>query len=188
MSSDSYDSPRFSGKAKFTPEEDAKLKALVEVSGPYHWEAKSVQMPGKSARQCRDRWFNYLEPKLNQEEWTDDEDQKLIDKYLQVGPHWKLIADYLVNRSTNAVRNRLLKLQRKQIVPEIEFTKRMKMAKHAKAKAARQDEVKVAPTPVESKEFDFLEDIEKASSDIFDQIFLSNDTELEAAFQQFWAS
>lgn len=187
MSSYSIDLPRFTGKAKFTPEEDAMLKALVEVTGPYHWEAKSSQMPGKSARQCRDRWFNYLDPKLNLDDWTEDEDQRLIDKFLQVGPHWKIIADYLGNRSTNAVRNRLLKLQRKQIVPEMEFTKRNKMAKHAKSKAARQNELIETPTQTQSKEFDILEDFEKPSSDIFDQIFLANDSELEAVFQQFWA-
>lgn len=67
-------------------------------------------MNDRNPRQCRERWFNYLSPKLTKEEWTMKEDYLLIKKFNDIGPHWNIISKSFINRSVNSVRNRYVKL------------------------------------------------------------------------------
>jgi hypothetical protein len=47
-------------RAKFRPEEDARLKELVECSGTISWDVVAGEMPGHNARQCREGWKHYV--------------------------------------------------------------------------------------------------------------------------------
>jgi hypothetical protein len=55
--------------SRFTAEEDERLLALVQTQqlhGPaICWLAIAAQMPGRNARQCRDRYNNYINPTLD---------------------------------------------------------------------------------------------------------------------------
>lgn len=97
-------------KSKFTKIEDEKLKQLVSQYGDKEWSLISKQMNDRNPRQCRERWFNYLCPKLTKEEWTMKEDYLLIKKFNDIGPHWNIISKSFINRSVNSVRNRYVKL------------------------------------------------------------------------------
>ncbi|EAY03365.1 Myb-like DNA-binding domain containing protein [Trichomonas vaginalis G3] len=173
-------------KVKFSIEQDNTLKELVQRYGASQWEQKAALIPGKTARQCRDRWFNYLDPKLNQEAWTDEEDQKLIKKYLQVGPHWKIIADYLDNRSTNSVRNRLLKLQRKQCVPESNYYSKKKSGSIQSKKANKEmkqiveksEDIVEQSSPGDQPIGDF--------NSVFDQLFDSKNFDIDSLLDNLW--
>ncbi|MDR0662179.1 MAG: SANT/Myb domain-containing protein, partial [Holosporales bacterium] len=57
----------------FTPEEDRLLREHVKVMGTKDWKGIAQQMSGRNARQCRERWKNYLAPGLNLGLWTKDE-------------------------------------------------------------------------------------------------------------------
>ena len=99
-------------KAKFSKEDDMRLIHLV-LSMPHpDWFWISKQMINRNPRQCRERWFNYLDPTLHKGDWTEEEDEFLLDKYKEFGPHWNAIARFFNGRSGNAVRNRWLLLQR----------------------------------------------------------------------------
>jgi hypothetical protein len=103
-------------KVKFDPSEDKLLFDAVRMFGCANWHRIASLIPGRSARQCRERWTNYLNPDLFNGEWTPDEDRMLRAKYDEIGPKWVLIARFLPGRSKNSVRNRLLQLQRRERV------------------------------------------------------------------------
>jgi hypothetical protein len=63
-------------------------------------------MPGRSARQCRDRWTNYLAPTLSLDPWTPEEDALIIRKVAECGTKWAAIAKEIPRRSDNAIKNR----------------------------------------------------------------------------------
>ncbi|OHT03644.1 hypothetical protein TRFO_28895 [Tritrichomonas foetus] len=91
----------------FTNDEDALLISLMSASSPFKsWEKVASMIPNRTARQCRDRWFNYLSPSIRHDPWTDEEDRKLIELINNFGTHWSQIAKYFEGRSDNHVKNR----------------------------------------------------------------------------------
>ena len=101
-------------RSMFTASEDKKLLKLVEEAGKKpNWRAISIIMKTRTPRQCRERYQNYLNPSLEHENWTPDEDQLIMEKFQELGPKWNLIAKFLHGRTGNATRNRYQSLQRK---------------------------------------------------------------------------
>jgi hypothetical protein len=96
-------------RRKFTPEEDLHLRSLVEQLGTKHWEEISRYLPDRSARQCRNRYKNYLLDSLITNPWTPEEDAIVIAKFHQIGPKWVEIGKLLSGRSGNNVKNRWYK-------------------------------------------------------------------------------
>jgi hypothetical protein len=99
-------------KAKFEPWEDARLLEVVPAHGAVNWHEIAAHFPGRNARQCRERWTNYVNPGLVKSEWTEAEDQILMQTYCEVGPKWFAIAGFLPGRSKNSVKNRYFALKR----------------------------------------------------------------------------
>lgn len=57
-------------RVPFLPEEDEKLKMLVQKFGTKKWLVISNYMNGRSAKQCRDRYMNHLFPGYFNCEWS----------------------------------------------------------------------------------------------------------------------
>ncbi|KAK8836263.1 hypothetical protein M9Y10_039895 [Tritrichomonas musculus] len=95
-----------SKKVKFTKNEDMKLKYLIDKYSTKDWEKIAEHLPPRTARQCRDRWTNYIDPNLSQEPWSHDEDNVLLEMHEKYGNHWKKIGKYLPKRSKNNIKNR----------------------------------------------------------------------------------
>lgn len=93
-------------RRKFTEEEDKKLKKLVEEIGSKKWEDIAKLMPGRTGRQCRDRYQNYLIPGFFNGQWSQQEDDLLKLKYLEYGSQWSEITKFFSNRSANSLKNR----------------------------------------------------------------------------------
>ena len=89
----------------FTPEEDTLLRKLVKKYGSKKWGTISQIMKNRTAKQCRDRYISYLRPCLNSGPWTEKEEQKLFQKYMEIGPKWVKIARSIPGRSGNSVKN-----------------------------------------------------------------------------------
>jgi hypothetical protein len=91
---------------KFSPDEDHHLRSLVQQLGAKSWEAIAAFMPDRTARQCRDRYKNYLLSSLVSDAWTPEEDQLILEKFREIGPKWVEISKLLTGRSGNHVKNR----------------------------------------------------------------------------------
>jgi hypothetical protein len=101
--------PEFISRCKFSLEEDNKLRSLVAGLGTRSWDRIGCFMPGRTARQCRDRYKNYLMDSLVNRPWTPEEDSILIDRFHLLGPKWVEIGKLLNGRSGNNVKNRWYK-------------------------------------------------------------------------------
>jgi hypothetical protein len=100
-------------KRAFTAEEDSRLTELVTTLGDRAWGDVEKQMPGRSCRQCRERWNLYLCPSISNDAWTPEEDVQLIQLFQACGPKWTVIASHFPKRTANNVKNREKQLQRR---------------------------------------------------------------------------
>lgn len=110
-----FKSRKSHSKKRFTPDEDKIIISLVKPNYENDWARISKSLDKRTARQCRDRWCNYLDPSLNRKEWLPEEDDKLMKLFEQKGPQWKFFSIILNGRSINDVRNRYFKLVRKSL-------------------------------------------------------------------------
>lgn len=93
-------------RRKFTPEEDEQLRRLVEENGAHKWDYIATSMPGRTGRQCRDRYQNYLCPGISRDEWTAEEERLLIEKHAEFGSHWAKMTRFFPGRTGTALKNR----------------------------------------------------------------------------------
>jgi hypothetical protein len=102
-----------SSKLKFTGEEDQTIIELVSQFGN-QWSLMSKEMKTRSARQIRERYLNYLDPKRIHGNWTKEEDQKLLSLLSSESKiSWKRVEKDFPGRTDVSIKNRskgLLKL------------------------------------------------------------------------------
>ncbi len=54
-------------------------------SGMSKWSDIAAKIPGRTRKQCKERWFGHLDPNLKQEEWSSSEDAILLGQYAKCG-------------------------------------------------------------------------------------------------------
>lgn len=107
-------------------EEDKLLLNLVLHHGISSWTKIAneinrelhAEVAVRLGKHCRERWINHLNPELNsnfhsEEEWSRQEDLKLIKLQLDMGNSWSKIAKEMTGRTENNVKNRWHSLIRK---------------------------------------------------------------------------
>lgn len=52
----------------------------------------------RSAKQCRERWHNHLDPKINKDPITPEEEKKIFEYHQSLGNKWAQIANILEGR------------------------------------------------------------------------------------------
>eukprot|EP00892_Ulva_mutabilis_P005883 jgi/Ulvmu1/3667/UM017_0081.1 len=78
--------------------EDEILKAAVMKYGLNQWARISSLLNRKSAKQCKARWYEWLDPSIKKTEWTREEDEKLLHLAKVMPTQWRTIAP-LVGRT-----------------------------------------------------------------------------------------
>ena len=114
MDFDGVKQPAYCSKNRFSPEEDRIILNHAKFGEDIDWINISKLLKNKTPRQCKDRWNNYINPNLSIEEWKPEDDDLLLEKYIEYGPRWKAFSLLFKNRSINNIRNRCMKLLKNQ--------------------------------------------------------------------------
>ena len=93
-------------KVMWTEREDEQLRQAINQVGFKNWSVVADMVPGRTGKQCRERWFGMLNPELAKEDWTPEEDQLLIRLHGEYGNSWAKIAEFMPRRSRISLRNR----------------------------------------------------------------------------------
>ncbi|XP_058746798.1 transcription factor MYB114-like [Vicia villosa] len=76
-------------KGKWLPEEDALLRDYVEKYGAKKWDKVREKIKlNRDGKSCRFRWLNSLKPSLKRDPFSEEEIQKLVRLYCELGPKW----------------------------------------------------------------------------------------------------
>jgi hypothetical protein len=93
-------------KHKWTPAEDHWLSTAVGRLGSDNWQRIAAVIPGRTGKQCRERWVGHVSPGIVREDWSPEEDLILVQKQAEFGNHWAKIKTFLPGRSVVAAKNR----------------------------------------------------------------------------------
>jgi hypothetical protein len=53
-----------------------------------NWGEIAAMLKGRSGKQIRERYINKLDPSINHEPWTQDEDNTILKLYYAMGSRW----------------------------------------------------------------------------------------------------
>ena len=68
--------------------EDEILTRFVDQYGAQNWTKASEYLPGRIGKQCRERWFNHLDPTIKKDDWKLEEDIEIVRLHLSLGNKW----------------------------------------------------------------------------------------------------
>ncbi|KAL0327551.1 UNVERIFIED_CONTAM: Transcription factor R-4 [Sesamum angustifolium] len=93
-------------KGPWSKEEDEIIIELVSKLGPKKWSTIAQHLPGRIGKQCRERWHNHLNPNINKEAWTQEEELALIRAHQIYGNKWAELTKFLPGRFVETPFNR----------------------------------------------------------------------------------
>jgi len=93
-------------KGPWTTEEDKQLLNWIKINGPCKWSKCSNIIQGRSGKQCRERWFNTLNPNVKKGNWSPEEEYNIFLLYEKFGSKWSKIASFFEGRTENSIKNR----------------------------------------------------------------------------------
>lgn len=87
-------------------EEDDIIINQVGLYGAKNWSKIAKKLEGRIGKQCRERWYNNLNPELRKNvAWSDIEKQLVFLLQKRYGNKWSTISSYLKGRCDNNVKN-----------------------------------------------------------------------------------
>ncbi|XP_024994052.1 transcription factor MYB30-like [Cynara cardunculus var. scolymus] len=93
-------------KGKWSEEEDNKLRAFVEKYGHRNWrQLPTLAGLSRCGKSCRLRWMNYLRPNMKSGNFTQEEEDVIVDIHNKLGNKWAIMAAKLPGRSDNDIKN-----------------------------------------------------------------------------------
>jgi len=101
--------PSISDTAKipWSAQDDATILQLKTSNPKISWvEIASKMATSRSAKLCRNRWFYNLDPDINREAWTSEEDADLRRLFVTLNGSFGKIARQMPGRTDNVCRNR----------------------------------------------------------------------------------
>ena len=72
--------------------EDEILKVSVMKYGKNNWPRVASLLNRKTAKQCKDRWYSWLDPSIRKTDWSKEEEEKLLHLAKIMPNQWRTIA------------------------------------------------------------------------------------------------
>ncbi|KAK9107705.1 hypothetical protein Syun_023716 [Stephania yunnanensis] len=98
----------------WTQQEDDILREQIGIHGTENWAIIAAKFKDKTTRQCRRRWYTYLNSDFKKGGWSPEEDMLLCEAQRIFGNRWTEIAKVVSGRTDNAVKNRFSTLCKKR--------------------------------------------------------------------------
>lgn len=125
-------------KTPWEPEEDELLLQL-NAQHPGRWALIANHISGRTDDACAKRYREALDPNLKKDDWTKEEDDRLLEGYSRHGAAWGKIGDEL-GRSGLGCRNRWRLLERRKNATERRKAKPVSAGSSKPRKAKRKRE------------------------------------------------
>ncbi|CAN6272225.1 unnamed protein product [Urochloa humidicola] len=91
-------------KGRWLPEENEILAKMVTKHGLKNWQTIASAIPSRNAQQCRIRWTRSLDPSINKEDWSEQEELKLIRAHQIYGSQWLKMVKHFPGRTNHALK------------------------------------------------------------------------------------
>ena len=100
----------------WTLHDDSVLKHKILTNGrsSMNWNEVALSFPGRTGKQCRERWHHHLREGIKKGEWSEKDDATILSSHARLGNRWSKISKLLTKRSDNDVKNRYKTLQKMQ--------------------------------------------------------------------------
>lgn len=140
----------------------------------------------------KNRWHNHLDPSINKEPWTEEEDELLIEKHEQLGNKWAEISKFFSGRTDNMIKNRWNSTIKRRVhgnPGRRNKKKRSRNTNHSRITRRKQEETKLEESESLDKERidEFQEDDDE--DDIIDENnHKSEDMSIPDSFDLNWTS
>jgi hypothetical protein len=101
----------YNNKIRWNNDEDQKLLQAIrnaklnDDDNILPWPKIAAQVPKRTSKQCRERWYNHLDPGIIRGPFSQEEIEKIYDMQEKIGNKWSRIADKLPGRTPNQVKN-----------------------------------------------------------------------------------
>jgi hypothetical protein len=109
-------------REKWIEEEINLLTKVIRQEGfTYKWSEISYKLFEQSRKRffrtpqkCREKWFNHLDPIVNRDKWTLEEDFLLFNSVMKFGSKWAMISKlFNSSRTEHMIKNRYHSLMKK---------------------------------------------------------------------------
>ena len=84
----SKESEAVAKKRPWTQEESDMVRQLVAEHGTRSWTLMASKLPGRSGKQCRERWKYQLDPSVRRGLWRAEEDAVIVRERARRGNRW----------------------------------------------------------------------------------------------------
>ena len=97
-------------RAPWNKKEDEAIIELVNKYGTSNWTIIANEMAlmykskHRNGKQCRERWHNHLDPIVNKDNWTEEEENILFNKHMEYGNKWSDISKFLPGRTDKNIK------------------------------------------------------------------------------------
>ncbi|OHT03209.1 hypothetical protein TRFO_29523 [Tritrichomonas foetus] len=123
--------------------EDQKLLAGIHKFGTGDWKNIALYVGNRTKSQCSQRWFRCLDPRIKKEQWTKNQDERLISLIAKNGTrNWTAISFEIGNRSDIQCRYRY-----KQLLKDPDFLEKLAEAQEKLEKVGK---ISLAPRKIDS--------------------------------------
>ena len=124
----------------WSTEEDAELLRLLKTQDPsdIKWAKIAEGLGGgRLGKQCRERYYNHLDPTIKRGPYSAEEDEKICAEVAEMGTKWAKIAVLLPGRTENQIKNRWNSTLKKKVASGSFVAATSKKATKARSKPTK---------------------------------------------------